>query len=63
MGYWEQIGVANIRNRERCARMGQLQRALRDAAGNTLIWVACIALWALILTAVLVPALRSFFKW
>jgi len=61
MGYWEQIGEANIRHRERRARMNLRERAFRDIAGRTLLWMACLGLWALMLAPVVLPALRSFF--
>lgn len=61
MGYWEQIGEANIRHRERRARMNPRERAFRDIAGRTLLWMASLGLWALMLAPVVLPALRSFF--
>lgn len=61
MGYWEQIGEANIRHRERRARMNPCERAFRDIAGQTLLWTACVGLWALMLVPVVLPALRGFF--
>lgn len=60
MGYWEQIGEANIRYRERRARMNPRERAFRDTAGGVLLWGATIALWALILAPIAVT-LRGFF--
>jgi hypothetical protein len=47
MGYWEQIGEANIRHRERRAKMHPRQRFIRDAAATVVIIVVCAALWAL----------------
>jgi len=47
MGYWEQIGEANIRHRERRANMHPRQRFVRDVAATVLIAVLCAGLWAL----------------
>jgi len=60
MGYWEQIGEANIRYRERRARMNPRERAFRDATSGMLWWGGAIVLWALMLAPIAL-ALCGFF--
>jgi hypothetical protein len=49
MGHWEQIGVENIRHRQRIEGMTPAQRRTREIALNTVAFGASIILWALIL--------------
>lgn len=60
MGYWEQIGEANRRYRERRARMTPRQRAIRDAVGSALLVAAAMVFWALMLAPILLGALHGF---
>lgn len=48
MGYWEQIGEANIRHRERRAKMHPRHRAIFDAIVNASVVTVSAMLWAML---------------
>lgn len=58
MSYWEQTAVANMRHRERLARMTPSQRRAREIALTTISVSASIILWAMIILPPVLMAIR-----
>ena len=58
MGYWEQIGAENLRNRERRNRMRPAERRVRDALNLTMVGAITLVLWGIMLAPILIPIFR-----
>lgn len=58
MGYYEQIGVENMRHRERLARMPAWRRNLGKFVTGAAITAASLFLWALTLAPLWTPFVR-----
>lgn len=62
MGYWEQIGVENMRHRERRAKMNPIRRKVQDFLVNLGIWAFAIFYWIVMLAPVTIPLIKSVLK-
>jgi len=52
MGYWEQIGVENMKHRERRARKPRWRRVIEDTLGWTIITLIGLLLWIIQLSPI-----------